>query len=199
MEVRDLCKRLAFAHSQIIYRFYTIPEEYNVLKVRAGFFLYCLHLITSRHQSARREGRKQKLLKLVIFESQESHQDRPQGLNKTTYWTFKNLGRAAAQCNGIAACAYPLIKKHTYSTWVQYSTRSVVLRPLLAFFWTNGAQITLLFRVDWSKDLFSLLEKRPRMPCLVRSCECDSRRLLCAGALGGSAPASIVCGDVTNR
>ena len=46
-----------------------------------------------------------------MFDSQESRQDRPQGLKKKK--TFKKIGLVAAHCNGIAACAYPL--KNTYS------------------------------------------------------------------------------------
>ena len=42
-----------------------------------------------------------------MFDSQEYRQDRPQGLKKKKK-TFKNLGLIAAQCNGIAACAYSL-------------------------------------------------------------------------------------------
>ena len=40
-----------------------------------------------------------------MFDSQEYRQDRSQGLKKKKE-TFKKLGLVAAQCNGIAACAY---------------------------------------------------------------------------------------------
>ena len=40
-----------------------------------------------------------------MFDSQEYRQDRPQELKKKKK-NFKNLGLAAAQCSGIAACAY---------------------------------------------------------------------------------------------
>ena len=64
---------------------------------------------TNRHQSAREETREnKKSLKIVMFDSQASRQHRPQGLKKEKEGTFKNLGLVAAQCNGIAACAYSL-------------------------------------------------------------------------------------------
>ena len=63
---------------------------------------------TSQHQHARRDGRKQKKLKIVMFDSQESTVNRSQGLRKEKEGTFKNLGLFAAQYNGIAACAYSL-------------------------------------------------------------------------------------------
>ena len=62
--------------------------------------------------------------------SQEYRQDRPQGLKKKK--TFKNLGLVAAQCNGIAACAYSL--KHILTVWyLRNCTWSVVLSPLFSF------------------------------------------------------------------
>ena len=50
-----------------------------------------------------------------MFNSQESRVNRPQGLKKEKEGTFKNLGLVAAQCNGIAACAYSLkiVTMHT--------------------------------------------------------------------------------------
>ena len=63
---------------------------------------------TSQHQHARRDGRKQKKLKIVMFDSQESTVNRSQGLRKEKEGTFKNLGLFAAQYNGIAACASSL-------------------------------------------------------------------------------------------
>ena len=77
---------------------------------------------------------------MVMFDSQEYRQDRPQGLQKTS----KNLGMVAAQCNGIAACAYSL--KYTYSMVLTqvYCTWSVVYSDLFSsFIWTNGPQIIL--------------------------------------------------------
>ena len=62
-------------------------------------------------------------------------------------------------------------------------------------------QTTLLFRVDWSKDFFSLtFEKRPRLLCLVRSRECA----ILSGSLDiwvhwGAVTVTIVRGDVTNQ
>lgn len=55
----------------------------------------------------RRLEKTKKSSKIVVFDSQEYRQDRPQGLKKKKE-TFKNLGLVAAQCNGIAACAYSL-------------------------------------------------------------------------------------------
>ena len=43
-----------------------------------------------------------------MFDSQESRVNRSQDLKKEKEGTFKNLGLVAAQCNGIAACAYSL-------------------------------------------------------------------------------------------
>ena len=43
-----------------------------------------------------------------MFDSQEPRVNRSQGLKKEKEGTFKNLGLVAAQCNGIAACAYSL-------------------------------------------------------------------------------------------
>ena len=42
-----------------------------------------------------------------MFNSPEYRQDRPQGLKKKKM-NIQNLGLVAAQCNGIAACAYCL-------------------------------------------------------------------------------------------
>ena len=70
---------------------------------------HTISIMTSRHQSAREETREnKKSLKIVMFDSQASRQHRPQGLKKEKEGTFKNLGLVAAQCNGIAACAYSL-------------------------------------------------------------------------------------------
>ena len=67
-----------------------------------------------------------------MFDSQEHRQDRPQGLKKKKE-TFKNQGLVAAQCNGIAACAYSLKKYLQYGTYTTICTWSVVLRPLFTF------------------------------------------------------------------
>ena len=74
----------------------------------------------------------------------------------------------------------------------------LLIRPFLSFFWANWLRMNL-FRADWSKDPFFLLEKWACIPCLVWSYECFCRRVLCAcrfvlhsgfirhrGALGGS-------------
>ena len=46
------------------------------------------------------------------------------------------------------------------------------------FFWTNDPRMTL-FRVDWSKYLFSLsFVDRAHVPCLVSPCERACRRVL---------------------
>ena len=57
-------------------------------------------------------------LKIVMVDSQEYLQDTPQGLEKKKK-TSKNFGLVAAQCNGIAACAYSLkiyLQHCTYAT-----------------------------------------------------------------------------------
>ena len=66
------------------------------------------------------------MFKIVMFDSQESKVNRLQGLKREKEGTFKNLGLVAAQCNGIAACAYSLkiFKYNTYIT-VSYCTWSV--------------------------------------------------------------------------
>ena len=69
-----------------------------------------------------------------MFGSQESRVNRSQDLKREKEGTFKNLGLAATQCNGIAACAYSL-KKLQY---IHYCTLSVILRPLLSFVLING-------------------------------------------------------------
>ena len=69
---------------------------------------------TCRHQSVRRGGRKHNLLKNVMFDSQEYCQDRPQGLKRKKN-NIQKLGLDAAQCNGIAACAYYL--KNILTVW----------------------------------------------------------------------------------
>ena len=65
-----------------------------------------------------------------MFNYQECRVNRSQGLKKEKEGTFKNLGLVAAQCNGIAACAYSL-KIFTENTLlylaVPYYTWSVVL------------------------------------------------------------------------
>ena len=62
---------------------------------------------TSRHQSAREETKEnKKILKSVIFDSQVSLVNKSQGPKKKKEGIFKNLGLVAAQCSGIAACAY---------------------------------------------------------------------------------------------
>ena len=45
---------------------------------------------------------------IVMFDSQESRVNMSQGLNIEKEGIFKNLGLVAAQCNGIAVCAYSL-------------------------------------------------------------------------------------------
>ena len=52
------------------------------------------------------------MFKIVIFDSQES---RESIVYRGEEGTFMNLGLAAAQCNGIAACAY-LLKTLTVHT-----------------------------------------------------------------------------------
>ena len=49
-----------------------------------------------------------KSFKFSMFDSQESRVNRSQGLKKEKEGTLKNLGLVAAQCNGIAVCAYSL-------------------------------------------------------------------------------------------
>ena len=79
-------------------------------------------------------------------------------------------------------------KKHTYST-VHYCTLLYMVCSVETsfIFWTNGPQMTLLFRSIGQNTSFLLLfEKRFRIPCLVRSCECASIRsffLLLFGSL----------------
>ena len=50
----------------------------------------------------------EKSFKIVMFDSQEPRVNRSQGLKTEKGGTFKNLGLVAAQCNGIAICAYSL-------------------------------------------------------------------------------------------
>ena len=52
-----------------------------------------------------------------MFDSQDYRVSRSQDLKKEKEGTFKNLGLVAAQCNGIAACAYSL-KYLQYDTYV---------------------------------------------------------------------------------
>ena len=67
--------------------------------------------MTSRHQSASEETEdNKKSSKIVMFDSQESRVNRSHGLKEEKEGTFKNSGLVAAQCNGIAACAY--LKKY---------------------------------------------------------------------------------------
>ena len=49
-----------------------------------------------------------------MFDSQEYCQDRPQGLKRKKN-NIQKLGLDAAQCNGIAACAYYL--KNILTVW----------------------------------------------------------------------------------
>jgi len=103
----------------------------------------CPHIFTlrtSRHQSASRR-KKQKLKWKNYFDSQESRQDRPQGLKQDNYWTFKNLGLTAVQCKGIAGCTYSL-----------KSTLCRLQVTLQYFTWLKGKYVVL-------RLLFSLLEK----------------------------------------
>ena len=115
----------------------------------AQFLTTHLHTVTSRHQSARGDGKKnKKSLKIVMFGSQESHQDRPQaGFKKDNTLNMQEFrpGCSAMQRH----CGLRLFfKNRSTVTW------SVVLRPLLSFFLTNGPRMTLLFRVVWSKSSF---------------------------------------------
>ena len=62
--------------------------------------------------------------------------------------------------------------------------------------------MALLFRVDWSKDLFFLtLEKQARLPDLVRFCEYaihfSFRFFRHPGAFWGASTTKIVCDDDT--
>ena len=134
--------------------------------------------MTSQHQNARgekEENKKSSIFLCSILKNLVKTGHR-QGLKKTKYWTCRNLSLAAVQCNGIAACAYSLniYLQYIYSTW------SVVLRPLLPFFLTNGPHMILLFRVDWSKTSFLFLLENWPISCLVWWCECAFRRMLCA-------------------
>ena len=66
-----------------------------------------------------------------MFISQEYRQDRPQGL-KNKKINIQKIGLVAAQCNGIAACAYSL--KKILTVWYSCNcTLSVVLKPLYSF------------------------------------------------------------------
>ena len=129
------------------------------------FVFFCLFsstlVSTSRHQSARGDGRRQKILKNLMFGSQESCQDRPQaGFEKDNILNMQEFrpGRSAMQRH----CDLRLFfKNHNYST-VRWS---VVLRPLLSFLLTNEPRITLLFRVDWSKTSFLFILKTG--PCTL--------------------------------
>ena len=87
---------------------HTLDTIDNILEhiIMSVAFHVCLE--TSRHQSARRDRRKQKSFNIVMFDSQESRVNKSQGLEKEREETFKKLGLVAAQCNGIAACAYSL-------------------------------------------------------------------------------------------
>ena len=97
-----------------------VPKLF-VVAICRGYPLEVVGNPISQHHVARGGGRKQKKI-IVIFESQKSHQNRSQALKKTTYWTSKNAGHVAAQCNGIAACAYSLKNKLTVQcSTVQYN------------------------------------------------------------------------------
>ena len=66
-----------------------------------------------------------------MFDSQEYRQDRLQGLKKKKM-NIKKLDLVAAQCNGIATCAYSL--KNILIVWCLCNcTWSVALRPLFSF------------------------------------------------------------------
>ena len=91
---------------------------------------------TSRHKCARRDERKQKNVQnwyvcLILKILESIAVNRSQGLKKEKTGAFKNLGFVAAQCNGIAACAYPL-KIFIAHTLLYLTVWSVVLRPLLS-------------------------------------------------------------------
>ena len=68
-----------------------------------------------------------------MFDSQEYRQDRPQGLKKKKK-TFKNLGLIAAQCNGIAACAYSLKILQYGTVLTQLYMVCCILRPFFIFY-----------------------------------------------------------------
>ena len=146
------------------YRLVTLPQIINTVlngaratgprshPTAAAMAAQALATTTSRHQNARREGRKQKnvqnwyiclILKYLLVT----------GFGKEKEGIFKNLGLVAAQYNDILACAYSL----NYLQYIHNCTLlwSVVLRPLLSFFLINGPKTTL-FEVDCWNDLFSL-------------------------------------------
>ena len=73
------------------------------------------YIVDTRVLEGRRK-KQRKLLKCVKFDSQYIVKTyKPQGLEKKERKKIKNLGLIAAQCNGIAACAYFI--KHIYSTY----------------------------------------------------------------------------------
>ena len=79
-----------------------------------------------------------------MFDCQEleSIGHRSQVLEKEKEGTFKNVGLVAAQCNGIAACAYSL-KIFTVHTLLYLTVWSVgSLRPLFIFLFDKRAPNT---------------------------------------------------------
>ena len=68
-----------------------------------------------------------KIVQNFMFNSQESRVNRSQGLKKEKEGTFKNLGLVAAQCNGIAACAYSLKNASGIVLCIHYELRNAII------------------------------------------------------------------------
>ena len=80
-------------------------------------------LVDTRVLEKRRKKTK-KTLRIVMVNSQKSSVNRSQNLKKEKEGTFKNLALVAAQCNGIAACAYSL-KAFTVHTLLYLSVHGM--------------------------------------------------------------------------
>lgn len=97
-----------FIAEEVDYFSLTDQQSHSICLIR--YFKWINETDTSRHQSAIRWKNVILIITKCYFEYQESRQDRPQGLRRDKYWTYKNLGLIAAECNGIMVCAYSLKK-----------------------------------------------------------------------------------------
>ena len=123
-------------------------------------------IMTSWHQRARRDGRKQKNCSKLLCSILKTIGHGVWKRERRNIQKFKP-GRSAMQRH----CGLRLFCRNIYSVYitVPYCAWSVVLRRLLSFILINGPKTTL-FEVNCWNNLFSFpFEKRARIPCLAWS------------------------------
>ena len=144
--------RVRKGHTHVQYFIYCIAPSL----IPRVYLDYIILLLVDTSMLEETEENK-KSFKIVMFDSQESRVNRSQGLTKEKEGTFKTLGLVAAQCNGIAACAYfwkifTVLYIH-YCTWLYMVCN--IRTSFLSLVLISGPKMTL-FEVNCWNDLFSL-------------------------------------------